>query len=100
MKESVWLWEKSALVEIEVKKLKEEINKDFLDQKIRVIKQGVHDYGENFGDYCQEFISLMPQVGPNITIGISHDGMMYMVKCTTQTVKTTGRFVPGKVMDD
>ena len=43
MKERVRLREKSALVEAKVKKLEEEIKMDFLDKKIRVIKQGAHD---------------------------------------------------------
>jgi len=38
MKEGVRIREKSALVEVEVKKLEEEIKKDFLNKKIRVIK--------------------------------------------------------------
>ena len=53
MKERVWLREKSALVEVEVKKLEEEIKKDFLDKKTMVIKQGAHDYGDEFWDYEQ-----------------------------------------------
>lgn len=50
MKERVRLRDKSALVEVEVKKLEDEIKKDFLDKKTTVIKQGVHDYVDEFGD--------------------------------------------------
>ena len=60
MKERVRLREKSILVEAEVKKLEDEIKKDFLDKKTRVIIQGVHDHVEEFLDYSQELISLMP----------------------------------------
>ena len=39
------------MTKVEVKKLEEEIKKDFLDKKTRVIKQGAHDYVDEFGDY-------------------------------------------------
>jgi len=40
----VQLRDKSALIEAGVKKLEEELKKDFLD-KTREVKQGAHDYG-------------------------------------------------------
>ena len=64
------------MVEAEVKKLDEGIHKDFLDKKIVVLKQDVHDYVDEFGDYRRELISLMPWIGPYITRGITHGGMM------------------------
>ena len=51
MKERVRLREKSALVEVEVKKREDKIKKDFLDKKTRVIKQGAHNYVDEFEDY-------------------------------------------------
>ena len=83
----------------EVKKLEEEIKKDFLDKKTVLIKQGAHDYIEKFGDYHWELINLMPRIGPYITRGITDDGAMQMVKCVTQTVKIKGKFFQGKVSD-
>jgi len=45
------LREKSALMQVEVKKLEEGIKKDFLDTKTVVIKQDAHYYNDKFGDY-------------------------------------------------
>lgn len=59
-KEKVQLRKKSSLIEAEVKKLEDKIKEDFLDKNTRVIKQGVHDHGDKFEDYCSELISLMP----------------------------------------
>lgn len=59
--------EKSALMEVEVKKLEDEIKENFLNKKTRVIKQGAHDHIDKLGDYHHEFISLMPWLGPHIT---------------------------------
>ena len=50
MNERVRLREKSVMVEAKVKKLEEGIQKDFLDKKIVVIKQGAHDYDDEFWD--------------------------------------------------
>ena len=75
------LRDKITLVEAEVKKLEEEIKNDFLDKKIGVIKQGVHDYIDKFGDYHRDLISLMPWIGPYITRGITHGCEMQMIKC-------------------
>jgi len=50
MKERVRLREKSALVEVEVKKLEDEIKKDFLDKKTRGTKHGSHNHIGKFGD--------------------------------------------------
>ena len=49
-KERVRLREKSTLVEVEVKKLEDEIKEDFLDKKTKVIKQGAHDHADKFED--------------------------------------------------
>ena len=87
-------------MEVDVKKLEDEIKKDFIDKKTRVIKQGAHDYVDEFGDYHRELISSMPWIGSYITKGITHDGTMQMVKCVTQTLKPKDGFVPGKVMVD
>ena len=67
MKERVRLREKTSLVETRVKKLEEEIKNDFLDEKMRVINEGAHDYVNEFGDYCRELINLMPCIEPYIT---------------------------------
>lgn len=100
MNKRVWLREKSALLEVEAKKLEDEIKKDFLDKEPRMTKQGVHDHLEELGDYCQELISLMPWVGPHITNRINHGGAMLMIKCETQPVIMKYGYVPGKLMDD
>lgn len=100
MKERVWLREKSTLMEVEVNKLEGEIKKAFLDKKIGVINQGTHDYSDKFWDCHWEVISLMRWIGTYITKGITHGGVMQIVKCMMQIVKIKGRFFPGKVMDD
>jgi len=76
MKERVRLREKGALLEAEVKKLEDKIKIDFLDKKTRAIKQGAHDYLDEFGDYHREFISLMPWIGPHITKRTNHGGTL------------------------
>jgi len=83
VKERVRLREKCALVVVDVKKLEDEIKKDFLDKKTKVIKQGAHDYVDKFRDYHQELINLMPWIGPHITKGITHGGTLQMIKCMT-----------------
>jgi len=79
----VRLREKSALVEAEVKKLEDEIEKDFLDKETRVIKQGAHNHVDKFGDYRPKLISLMPCIGPHIPKRIDHGGALQMIRCMT-----------------
>jgi len=67
-KERVWLRNKSALMEAEVKKLENEIKKDFLDKKVRVPKQGAQDPSDRLENYQCEWISLMSFLGPQITM--------------------------------
>lgn len=74
-------------MEVEVKKIQDEIKRDFLYKKIRMIKQGVHNCSNEFGDYRQELISLMPWNRPHITKGITHGGALQMVKCMTVKIK-------------
>ena len=87
-------------MEVEVKKLKEEITKDFLDKKIRMIKHGAHDYDDEFGNYHRELINLMPWIRPHITKGMTHGGTLHMVKCALQPATIKGVCFPGKVMHD
>jgi len=60
-------------VETKVKKLEEEIKKDFPDKKTGVIKQGAHDYVDKLGDTrigimgCLSFFDL----GMHDGLGIS-----------------------------
>ncbi len=65
-----------------------------------MIKQGAHDYSDEFGDYCHKLINLMPWIGMHITKGINHGSVMPMVKCTTQPITIEGGCFPGKMMDD
>ena len=58
---------KSALVDVEVKKLENEIKEYFLGKNTRVIKQDVDDYNNKFEAYHHELISLMSWLGPHIT---------------------------------
>jgi len=98
--ERVRLRKKIALVEVEVKKVEDDIMEDFLDKKTRVIRQGVHDHANKFEDYCYELISLMPWLGPHITKRINQGGMLQMIKCSTPLVAIKGGYFLGKVMDD
>lgn len=66
-KERVRLRNKIALVEVEVKKLEEEINEDFLNKKTRVIRQDAHNHVDKFEDYRRELINLMPWLRLHIT---------------------------------
>lgn len=70
------LREKSSLVEVEVKKLEDEIKEYFLDTKPRVIKQGAHDHINKFKDYRRELINLMPWIELHITKRINHGGIL------------------------
>lgn len=64
--ERVRLRKKSALVDVEVKKLEDEIKEDFLTEKTRMVRQGVYDHADKFEHYCRELISLMPWLGLHI----------------------------------
>lgn len=75
-KERIWLREESAQVEVEVKKLEDEIKEDFLNKNTKLIKQGVHDHTDKFREYHHELISLMPWLGPYITTRIDQGGAL------------------------
>ena len=63
-------------MEVEFKKLEDEIKEAFLDKKTRVIKRCAHDHVDKFGDYCRELISLMPWLRPHIATQINHGGAL------------------------
>lgn len=56
---------KSVLAEAEFKKFEDEIKEDFLNKKNRVIKHGANNHVENFLDYHNKLISLMPWFEPH-----------------------------------
>jgi len=54
-------------MDVEVKKLEDEIKEAFLIEKMRVVRQGTYDYTEKLENYCYELVSLLPWFGPYIT---------------------------------
>ena len=61
------------------------------------IKQDVHNYVDEFGDYRRELIRLMLWIGPYVTKGITDGGVMQLVKCTMQLEKSNGSPFLGEV---
>ena len=54
-------------VDLEVKKLGNEIKEAFLIKKPRMVRQGMYDHTNNLENYRRELVSLLPWRGPHIT---------------------------------
>ena len=54
------------MVDVEVKKLEDEIKDDFLAEKTRMVRQGAYDHTDKFDNYHRKLVSLMPWLGPHI----------------------------------
>ncbi len=88
--ERVQLRKKSALVEAEVKKLKDTIKEDFLAKKTRMVRQGAFNHADKFENYHHELISLMPRLGPHIAKHNDQGSTLQMVKCTMPRITIKG----------
>jgi len=88
------------LVEVEVKKLEDQIRDDFLDKKTMVTKQGVHDHANKLEDYYHELISLMPWLGPHITKRINQGDALQRIRCMMPPIMVKGRYFLGRMLDD
>lgn len=53
-------------MDVEVKKLEDEIKEEFLVKRTRMIRQGTHDHTDKFKNYHCELVRLMPWLGPHI----------------------------------
>lgn len=85
---------------MEVKKMEDKIEEDFLSKKIRVKRQDAYGHYDRFKAYRHELISLMPWLGPHIAKHIDQCSTLQTVKCTMLTVTIKGGCSPGNMMDD
>jgi len=82
-------------MDVEVKKMEDEIKKDFLSKKSRLIRQGVFDLDERIKTYCCELISLMPWFRLHIAKHSDQGSALQMVKYAMLTVTIKGGDSPG-----
>jgi len=98
--ERVQLRKKSTLMDAKVKNLEDEIEEDFLTEKTRMVRQGVYDHADKFENYCCEFISLMPWLGPHIAKHSDQGSALQMVKCVMPTITIQGGDSLGTMTKD
>lgn len=87
-------------MDTKVKKLEDEINKDFLSKKTRMVRQEARDHDNKVTAYHHELISLMPWLGPHISKHSDQGSALQMVKCTMPTVTIQGRDSPWTMTED
>lgn len=66
-KDQVWLREKSALMDAEVKKFENKIKEAILIKKLRMVRQCVYNHTDKLEDDRHELVSLRPWLGSHIT---------------------------------
>jgi len=88
--ERVWLKEKSALMDAEVKKMEDEIKEEFLTENTRMVRQGAYDHADKFEHYHCELVSLLPWLRPHITKLSDQGSTLQVVKWTMPTTTMEG----------
>ena len=77
-----------------VKKMEDEIKKDFLCKKTKMIRQGACDPDDRVKAYCRELIRLMPCLGPHIAKFSDQGSVLQVVKCTIPAITMEGEDSP------
>jgi len=66
-KDWVRLREKRSLMDVEIKKLENEIKEAFLIEKSRMERQGAYSHTEKLESYRHELVSLLSWLRPHLT---------------------------------
>ena len=78
------------MVDVEVKKLEDEINEAFLIEKLRMVRQSVYDHTDKLEEYRHELVSLLPWLGPYIAERSDEGSALQVVKCAVPIMTMEG----------
>jgi len=69
------------MMDIEGKKLEDEIKEAFLVKKPKVVRQGAYAHTNKLENYHRELVSLLPWLGPHIAKCSDQGSALQIVEC-------------------
>lgn len=78
------------MMDVEVKKLEDEMKEAFFVEEPRMVGQGAYNHTDKFEHYCCELVSLLPWLGLHITKRSDQGSALQVVKCTMSTTMMEG----------
>lgn len=78
------------MMDVEVKKLEDEIKEAFFIKKPRMVRQGAYNHTVKFEHYHCELVSLLPWLEPHIAKHSDQGNTLQVVKCVIPTTTMEG----------